>query len=424
LLTNRSRAGHELSGDPGSRGNYSEALSGIVREHVDQILADQLFRNSQRYSNLLRFIVDRTLKGHTEELKERVIGVEVFGRSPTYDTSADPTVRVAANEIRKRLINYYAKASPGQNVRIDVPLGSYVAEFSFTEPKPGVASPIETQPEQIQVKAEQKRPTYRRWYAWGSFAAVVLCLAVWAGLRVLAPVAPIDRFWAPVLSGSGPVLLCVSTGTEGPASGAAAPLANTIAQPLPPAVSAQQNVNMAVGALDLNAINKLSVYLRLKGKDSAVRASQAITLADLRSGPTVLYGSYHNEWARLLENNLRFRFNEDWNQNLRWIEDTTNVASRDWSMSTSLPYEHFDNDYALVTRALDSTTGQWWIAIGGLTGQGTLDVNQFLLDPASMSKLTADLPSGWDKKNLQIVFAIKVVGGSPGVPCVIATYTW
>ena len=93
-------------------------------------------------------------------------------------------------------------------------------------------------------------------------------------------------------------------------------------------------------------------------------------------------------------------------------------------MSTSLPYEHFDNDYALVTRALDSTTGQWWIAIGGLTGQGTLDVNQFLLDPASMSKLTAELPSGWDKKNLQIVFAIKVVGGSPGVPRVIATYTW
>jgi hypothetical protein len=77
--------------------------SDAVLRQANLILADPLFRNSKRYSNLLRFIVDRTLKGQIDDLRERVIGIEVFRRSPDYDTSIDPTVRVAASEVRKRL---------------------------------------------------------------------------------------------------------------------------------------------------------------------------------------------------------------------------------------------------------------------------------------------------------------------------------
>jgi hypothetical protein len=74
-----------------------------IREQLERILADPLFKHSKRYPNLLRYIVERTLDGATADLKERTLGVVVFGREPTYDTSADPIVRLTAGEIRKRI---------------------------------------------------------------------------------------------------------------------------------------------------------------------------------------------------------------------------------------------------------------------------------------------------------------------------------
>ena len=79
----------------------------VLREQVERVVSDPLFCNSKRYSNLLRFIAERSLDGRNGDLKERIIGIEVFGRNPGYDTSLDATVRVAAAEVRKRLALYY-----------------------------------------------------------------------------------------------------------------------------------------------------------------------------------------------------------------------------------------------------------------------------------------------------------------------------
>ena len=74
-----------------------------VREHLEQVLASSVFRNSKRYAAVLRFIVERSLDGGDAHIKERTIGIEVFGRAPDYDTATDHVVRSAAAEIRKRL---------------------------------------------------------------------------------------------------------------------------------------------------------------------------------------------------------------------------------------------------------------------------------------------------------------------------------
>ncbi len=78
-----------------------------VREQLARLLDSSLFRGSRRYPGLLRFIVERKLDGHIELLKERTLGVEVFGRRADYDTNQDPIVRVSAAEIRKRIAQYY-----------------------------------------------------------------------------------------------------------------------------------------------------------------------------------------------------------------------------------------------------------------------------------------------------------------------------
>ena len=81
------------------RVGYTNAERAAITEQLERMLASPLFSHSRRYPNLLRHIVERTLDGRADELKERTIGVEVFGREPGYDTNADP--RSAGNRRRK-----------------------------------------------------------------------------------------------------------------------------------------------------------------------------------------------------------------------------------------------------------------------------------------------------------------------------------
>src|SRR3954447_18932265 len=85
-----------------------------VREQLDRLIAHPLFANSKRYPALLAYTVEQTLLGNAGELRERSIGIEVFGRTPTYDANADPVVRITAGEVRKRLgLYYYDSAHAG-----------------------------------------------------------------------------------------------------------------------------------------------------------------------------------------------------------------------------------------------------------------------------------------------------------------------
>ena len=83
----------------------------LVREELEAILSSTHFRTSRRYPAFLRHVVEASLDGRCEELKERVLGVEVFRRAPDYDTSTDPVVRASAGEVRKRIIQYYSLPS-------------------------------------------------------------------------------------------------------------------------------------------------------------------------------------------------------------------------------------------------------------------------------------------------------------------------
>ena len=81
-----------------------EADASVVRAELDAILADSLFTHSKRCQAFLRYVVERTLDGHADDLKERTVGVEALGRPASYDTSLDPVVRTTAAEVRKRLV--------------------------------------------------------------------------------------------------------------------------------------------------------------------------------------------------------------------------------------------------------------------------------------------------------------------------------
>ena len=175
----------------------------------------------------------------------------------------------------------------------------------------------------------------------------------------------------------------------------------------------------------VTAAEDLAAYLHSKGQHSMIRPVAGAELSDLRFKPVVLYGMFLNEWAVKLGADPRFRLRDEPDHGLRWIEDRNNPSSRNWSLNMSAPFEEVDNDYALISRIHDPSTGQWWIGIAGLTGVGTLAANRMLIDPSAMSTLGPSLPKGWDQKNLQIILEVKLVQGrNPGATRVLVAYAW
>src|SRR5882757_657699 len=98
----------------------------LFKTHVRHIIESTAFRGSRRSQEFLQFIVDRALDGHFDELKERSLGVELFGREPSYDTGEDSIVRVTACDVRKRLAQFYSESSVDPGVRVELHPGSYI----------------------------------------------------------------------------------------------------------------------------------------------------------------------------------------------------------------------------------------------------------------------------------------------------------
>src|SRR5579875_396186 len=108
-----------------------DALKQTVLDELERVLAASPFVNANRSSALLRFLVMETLEGRSEHLKEYVLGVEALGRPEKFDPRTDPIARVEASRLRNKLDLYYANLSAQPLVRISLPKGTYVPEFSI-----------------------------------------------------------------------------------------------------------------------------------------------------------------------------------------------------------------------------------------------------------------------------------------------------
>ncbi len=107
-----------------------------IRAELEKILASHLFATSERLSRFLKHTVEGTLEGQNDRLKESVLGIEVFGRKPTYDPRTDAVVRTEAVKLRARLRDYYESEGREDPVRIDLPKGGYVPAFHLREEPP------------------------------------------------------------------------------------------------------------------------------------------------------------------------------------------------------------------------------------------------------------------------------------------------
>src|SRR5580700_6322992 len=97
-----------------------------VQHALKRVLANPAFARQERLSRFLRFSVERHLEGRDDELKESVIGTEIFGRKPDYDPKSDSIVRTEARRLRALLNEYYLSEGQGDALVIELPKGGYV----------------------------------------------------------------------------------------------------------------------------------------------------------------------------------------------------------------------------------------------------------------------------------------------------------
>ncbi|MGD0362514.1 MAG: hypothetical protein ABSC93_16685 [Bryobacteraceae bacterium] len=375
-----------------------------VRQQLEQILASPHFRHSRRYPAFLRYVVERTLDGAASELKERNIAVDVFARDPSYDPSVDPIVRITAGEVRKRLAQYYQQPGREAEIRIEMPLGSYLPEFGL----PAVPAAIPPPPAPGPMVARR----------WGSSRWLAVCLA--AGLLVLSATvvsrpwrrpSALEQFWHPVVTPRGNVVL-VCIGGAGPRPQAAA--------------SGGIGARLQVPWGDAVTLARLAGLIQAQGASFDLVSEDRATFEDFQRAPAVLIGAFNDAWTLRLMEKMRFTFHAE---GLRtWIVDRDHPTRRDWQIdlnrTDSQGRLQLKEDFAVISRVENPRTRRITITVAGLYGYGTLAAGKFLTDPANLQAMAQRAPAGWQARNMQIVIRTEVIQDDAGPPIVVATAFW
>jgi hypothetical protein len=410
-----------------------EITAEMVRAQLDLLVRDEVFRSSKRSVTFLTYVVEQTLTGSADQIKERTIGVEVFGRKPSYDTNLDHIVRTAATELRKRLAIYYGDEKHRFELRMGLIPGSYIPRFTLPPQtangmmEPAViAEPIVTPPPPIELEnntpvSEPAQKFARRWVY--LLAAIVLgCLL---GYRWLHRPSAQQLFWKPVLETPGPVLVGVGDTPNGPPTLPVMDGDPDFSTPIPRPDSSE-----TVPFPDTVTIARVVGQLEANGKKVLIRRENSRSFSDLREGAVVLIGAFNNEWSLRLTHRLRYSLAMDAEKHVVYIRDAKNPASRSWSWATNQPREHVGGpqnprlqDYALISRIRNSDTGHVVVVIGGLYTFGTQAAGEFLTDPQLMQAIAKASQLDSAHPNLQIVLGTTITDDTPGPPRVLALST-
>jgi hypothetical protein len=434
-----------------------------VQRVLDEVLSSPPFCHTQQCQNLLRYIVKHTLAGEEHLLRERVIGAEVFGRRPDYETGDDPVVRIRAAEVRKRLAQYYQSLSESAHppeVQIDIPSGSYRAAFRWREgvkvspevqhamgigsgaadlAEPVLVMPpvqdtgIQTLPsvslQRIAPELRKVRIT-RLWWA----AAMVLLLAgaLIYGLTAATQNVGYRQFWQPWTSGAKPVIISIGSNavyrlsddvtddyarkqnleTHGMEffvpTGPGTPIKGTDVMPA-------EDSFVALG--DVAAVSTIVATVTRQKQTFQERFPNDISFAELRDNPTVLVGGFNNPMTVELTKDLPFVLRT------RNEIDDTQTPGRRWVLHASTD-SHNTEDYAIITRLAQRGGDAPILSVAGMGQYGTLAAANFICSPASVAQLTRQLPAGWVNRDLQLVLHVRVVDFKAASSDIVALRTW
>lgn len=426
-----------------------------VRAHVRRIVESPALKGSKRSQEFLQYIVERALDGHGEELKERTLGVELFGRAPSYDTGADAIVRVTACDVRRRLLQFYSAATDPGDLRIELPPGSYIPEFRTMSP---VEAPVEDPPlnsvvvstaipaiappelhVEEPVPAKSRLPLRAIAAAAAALAAIA---ALWFGLQRSAPVLSVRTVmpWSAVVQPGGkthvifcdPEIVTIQRILDYKMS--LSDYANQRYWPLPLKPD-MQNVmqtlafrGVSVAAVDAALATRISSLVAAGAPASHLETHPARTLrlADFKTEDNfILFGSPRsNPWVGLYEDQLDFRFVLDDSRKSEFIR---NLHPHSGEAATYVPTAEgwaTGQAYAIVALVDNPNQNGHVLILAGSNAEATEAAGRLAtnLELVSQTLRNYGIDPHGAKQPFEMLLRVSAMAGSPNTFEVIACH--
>jgi hypothetical protein len=370
----------------------SEISPSAVLEHLHKICTSTSFVSRKRCQQFLRYVVEESVHGRGDQIKERNIALEVFGKGDDFEPGEYSLVRVKAGEVRRRLSEYY-EAAPPNAIRIELPVGSYVPRIHSTgEPLALPAGPA-------QVLAIPTKHFDRRRVLWMACGTAGIL-----GAASLAPIlrsrsTPLDLLWRPVFATRAPLLIFIP-------------------------VMHEPNGDMTewVGIGPASALSQAANFLDAHHYPYHLRFGEELTFAQLREQPNLLLGGFEVDWTLRMTHDLRFAPSLNHQTGERAFVDKQ--SNQMWKEVKRPNNPYVDVDYGILCRLFDETTGQInFLAVGTQTF-GTEGAASLLFNPELFANVIRHAPNGWETKNFQVVIRVSVIETTPSTPELVATHFW
>jgi hypothetical protein len=437
----------------------SEEDLAALNEHVKQIIRGPAFKGSQRSGQFLKYIIDQSIAGHFESLKERVIGVELFGRSHSYDTGEDAIVRVTASDVRRRLLQHYSTNENSSEFRLSLPLGSYIPEITRhsgggadgnAESHPALRNvaiqspmPVGFSPEILADLAEIRSQEHSKsaWISWGIWTPVCAAIAAitWWGFiwshsssgKAALPTQIAAVPWSSLLTALRPVHVITSdpnivliqeiTGRELSLSDYANHRYISEESGLTPEeIRYCRSIlwgDNSAAAVDPPIALRIGAFAAMNAGTVDARASRSIQLSDLKTDDNFIFlGSPRSDpWTSLFNDQLDFKFSFDQaakqeiiiNSHPRPNESAKYVPTAlGWATGQS---------FAIIAFVQNPDTNGQVLILAGANGEGTEAAGKFVTDLPRLSSALRSCgirPAG-PPVHFEFLLRLNTMAGSP-----------
>jgi len=434
-----------------------------LQRHLKEVIEGDAFKGSHRSGQFLQYIVDQAISGQFDSLKERVIGMELFGRSASYDTGDDAIVRVTASDVRKRLLQHYGRYGATSEFRISLPSGSYIPEITRgshgevatldelaavrgtavkpdassapnleSVPKPGdLVDSVTAVPHLETVPG--KSPSKVRWLVYGALV-VALNLALWGIYRNRPSPAETPHIsslpWSALFSSPHAIELITSdpniadiqgiTGTQVSVSD----YANHKYIPVPNKLTPEQEYFCKVvlrgdnsAGVDAPIVAKVAALAQTNSRTIDVRAARSIQITDLRSDNNFIFlGSPRSDpWFSLFTEQLDFRFEFDKSSRSEIINNVRpRPGERLQYVPTALGWATGDS-YSIIAFVRNPDQSGQVLLLAGANAEGTEAAGRFVTD---LPRLSTEMrkcglsPSG-PLRHFEMLLHLNTMAGTP-----------
>jgi hypothetical protein len=440
----------------------------LFQQHLKEVIEGSAFKASHRSGQFLKYIVDQAIAGHFESLKERVIGIELFGRSPSYDTGEDAIVRVTASDVRKRLLQHYGKDDATSEFRISLPLGAYIPEiarrthFSANGNSPlngtvAEADHVADMPhlDLLQgsvhaplhdVTVESARPRVRSGIPRLFFIAALCTLALvasafvaWNRYSVVRVVPRSSLLWSAFFHSpqstqiitSDPNIAEIDGLTGGQVS--VSDYANHNYTPDPAKLTPElANLcrNILRGDKAAGVDVPIAVYIGqmalASSREVSVHAARSIQIQDLASEDNFVFlGSPRsNPWSALFGDQLDFRFVFDPKAKTEFIRNEHPRPQEASAYVPTAPGWQTGQTFATVALVKNPDQVGQVLLVAGATGEGTAAAGRFITDTARMNATLKEcgVRNSGEVQHWQLLLQLNAMAGAPSNVDVIACH--